>query len=103
MRIWQRWWQGMWQTIVFISEYDPPQFAELLMLLLAMLFMLISSVRPEWPYWVLGLSFIVGSSTSILIRESMVTATRPRPTQIFAGLLLVASGFGFTELLRYVH
>jgi len=99
MSFWQRW----WQTIVFISEYDPPQFVELLMLILAMIFILISSVRPEWPYWVLGLSFIIGSSTSILIRESMMMAQRPRATQIFAGLLLIASCFGFTELLRYLH
>jgi len=45
------------------------RFVELLMLLLAIGLLGIWGITPNWPYLVLSLSFVIGSSVSILVRE----------------------------------
>lgn len=98
MRIWHFW----LNTLILSSQYNPPRFVELLMLLLAMGLLGIWSITPDWPYLVLSLSFVVGSSISILVREAIVPSPQMRATQVTAVLLLIVSIYGFADLVRYL-
>lgn len=70
------------------------------MLMLAITMLAISTILPtEKPYMVLGLSFVIGASISILVREALDPSPQTRVTQITALLLLIISIYGFTDLL----
>ncbi|WP_346016814.1 hypothetical protein [Chroococcidiopsis sp. CCMEE 29] len=98
MRIWHFW----LNTLTLSSQYNPPRFVELLMLLLAIALLAIWSMIPNWPYLVLSLSYVIGSSVSILVREAITPSPQPRVTQITAVLLLIISICGFADLIRYL-
>ncbi len=72
------------------------------MLLLAIGLLGIWQIKPNWPYLVLSLSYVVGSSISILVREAIAPSPQPRATQVTAVLLLIVSLYGFADLLRYL-
>lgn len=72
------------------------------MLLLAIALLGIWSIDPNWPYLALALSYVVGSSISILVREAIAPSSQPRITQVTAILLLIISIYGFTDLIRYL-
>ncbi len=72
------------------------------MLLLAMAMLGMWSITPNWPYLVLSLSFVVGSSISILVREAIAPSPQMRATQVTAVLLLIVSIYGFADLVRYL-
>lgn len=91
-----------WHTIVISSQYNPARFIELLMLVLAMILLLAWGVTEKWPYLALSLSYGIGSSISILIRESMMPSHRTQLTQLMAILLLILSVYGFADLLHYL-
>jgi len=95
MRIWHFW----LSTFILSSQQNPPRFVELLMLLLAMTLLGIWQIVPSWPYLVLSLSYVVGASISILVRETFLPSPQTRATQITAVLLLVISIYGFTVLI----
>jgi len=86
-------------TLILSSQQNPPRFIELLMLLLAMVLLGIWQILPNWPYLVLSLSYVVGASISILIRETCLPSPQPRVTQMTAVLLLIISIYGFTVLI----
>lgn len=103
MRLWNFW----INTLILSSQYNPPRFIELLMLLLAIAMLLIATITPDKPYLVLGLSFVVGASISILVREGMsirsnihLALTQRLITQCTAILLLSISIYGFVDLIR---
>jgi len=75
MRIWHFW----LNTLILSSQYNPPRFVELLMLLLAIGLLGIWGITPYWPYLVLSLSFVIGSSVSILVREAIAPSPRCEP------------------------
>jgi len=97
MRIWHFW----FNTFILASQYNPPRFVELMMLFLAIVMLGIGSVIPHWPYLVLGLSFVIGASISILIREAIAPSPQQRFTQIAVWLLLIMSIYGFADLVHY--
>jgi hypothetical protein len=71
------------------------------MLTLAIAMLTISSLVPtEIPYMVLGLSFVIGASISILVREAIAPSPQTRVTQLTALLLLIVSFYGFADLIR---
>ena len=103
MRTWNFW----INTLILSSEYHPPRFVELLMLTLAIAMLAVSIIIPDIPYIILGLSFVVGASTSILVREAMSPQhhsntffTQKRMTQLTALLLLGISIYGFADLIQ---
>ncbi|MFM2063875.1 MAG: hypothetical protein RLZZ507_3546 [Cyanobacteriota bacterium] len=103
MRLWNFW----VNTLILSSQYNPPRFIELLMLTLAIAMLIIATIVPEKPYLVLGLSFVLGASISILVREGMSTTDHIQPpfyqrliTQLTALLLLGISIYGFLDLIR---
>ncbi|MFM6106174.1 MAG: hypothetical protein ACKPE3_10355 [Sphaerospermopsis kisseleviana] len=103
MRLWNFW----VNTLILSSQYNPPRFIELLMLLLAIAMLIISKIIPDTPYLVLGLSFVLGASISILVRETISIRENVHPplyqrliTQFTACLLLSISIYGFVDLIR---
>ncbi|MEH2255771.1 hypothetical protein [Nostoc sp.] len=95
MRIWSFW----FNSFVLSSQYNPPRFVELLMLLLAIAMLAIASIFPDMPYLILGLSLVVGASISILVREAIAPSPQRRITQLTASLLLIISLYGFADLM----
>ena len=94
-----RQWRSFCQTIEFMSQENPPQLIETLMLALSMVMFSIWIGQSELAYLLLGLVLTMGACTSILVREAFFPAVRPRPTQVMAALLLVVSLYGFADLL----
>ncbi|MDY6897960.1 MAG: hypothetical protein SWZ49_07745 [Cyanobacteriota bacterium] len=90
-------------TLFLASQYNPPRFIELIMLGMALIMLTISTFIADLPYLVLGLSFVVGASASILVREAIAPTPQTRVTKITALLLLVVSVYGFADLLKYVY
>ena len=70
------------------------------MLLLAIAMLTIATILPDRPYLVLGLSLVVGSSVSILVREAIVPSPQTRITQLTALILLFISLYGFADLIN---
>ncbi|MBN3873836.1 hypothetical protein [Nostoc sp. JL33] len=95
MRFWSFW----LNSFVLSSQYNPPRFVELLMLLLAIAMLAIASILPDRPYLILGLSLVVGASISILVREAIAPSPQRRITQLTASLLLIISLYGFADLM----
>ncbi|MEH2404634.1 hypothetical protein [Nostoc sp.] len=94
MRFWSFW----FNSFVLSSQYNPPRFVELLMLLLAIAMLAIATILPDRPYLILGLSLVVGASISILVREAIAPSPQMRITQLTASLLLIISLYQFGEL-----
>jgi len=95
MRFWNFW----LNSFILASQYNPPRFVELLMLLLAIAMLAIASILPDRPYLILGLSLVVGASISILVREAIAPSPQTRITQLTALLLLFISLYGFADLI----
>jgi hypothetical protein len=94
-------------TVILSSQYNPPRFIELVMLSLAITMLGITTIVPDRAYLVLGLSFIIGASISILVREwILINAHTDRVsrqrlvTQLTALMLLGISIYGFVDLIR---
>ncbi|GAP95712.1 hypothetical protein [Leptolyngbya sp. NIES-2104] len=92
-------WRSFWHTIEFMSLENPPQLIETLMLALSMVLFSVWIAQSELAYLLLGLVLTVGACASILVREALIPAIRPRPTQVMATLLLLVSLYGFADLL----
>jgi hypothetical protein len=96
MRPWQNW----LNTLILSSQYNPPRFVELVMLTLAMILLGLWTFTGQWPYLALSLSYIIGSSFSILVRESLGPRPQFQLTHLAALLLLIISFYSFAELIR---
>jgi multisubunit Na+/H+ antiporter MnhE subunit len=96
MRPWEYW----LNTVILSTQQNPPRFVELVMLTLAMILLGIWSVTLQWQYLTLSLSYIVGSSFSILVREYMGPRPQFQLTHLTALLLLIISFYSFAEMIR---
>jgi hypothetical protein len=67
---------------------------------LAMILLGLWSVTLQWQYLTLSLSYIIGSSFSILVRESLGPRPQFQLTHWTALLLLIISFYSFAELIR---
>ncbi|MEG4282910.1 hypothetical protein QUB68_07250 [Microcoleus sp. A006_D1] len=96
MRHWEYW----LNTVILSAQHNPPRFIELVMLNLAMILLGLWSVTAQWAYLALSLSYIIGSSFSILVRESIGPRPQFELTHLTALLLLIISFYSFAELIR---
>ncbi|GGA50045.1 hypothetical protein [Okeania sp. KiyG1] len=96
MRILQLWFENIRSGI----QYNPPGFIELIMLVFAIILLLCWSVTDKWQYLVLCLSYVMGSSISILVREALTPSPQIQASQFTAVLLLILSTFSFADLIR---
>ncbi|PIG92805.1 hypothetical protein [Gloeocapsopsis sp. IPPAS B-1203] len=99
MAIWRFW----LNTLILSSQYNPPRFVELIMLWIALILLAVWSLVPFWPYLVLSLSFVIGSSISILIREAIAPSPYIRATQVTAVLMLIISIYGLADVIQYFN
>ncbi len=63
--------QSCLRAVAIASRQDPPRFVELIMLSLSLLALLAWSVWENHTFLILCVSYILGSSTSILVRETI--------------------------------
>ncbi|AFY51077.1 hypothetical protein Nos7524_5358 [Nostoc sp. PCC 7524] len=96
MRFWQFW----LNSFILASQYNPPRFVELVMLMLAIAMLAVAIIVPDRPYLVLGLSLVIGAAISILVREAIAPSPQTRLTQLTAILLLLISFYGFADLIK---
>jgi len=90
-----------WIDFIIVSyQHNPPRFIEFFMLTLSIIMLVIASVVPEKPYLILGLSFLLGSSVSTLVREAITPSQERLFTQITALLLFSISIYGFVSFLE---
>lgn len=88
-----------WNILVLSSQYNPPQFVELMMIFLFITLLGIWKATDSWPFLALGLSYVVGVATSILVRETITPSPYRYFSQLIAILLLILSIYGFTDIL----
>ncbi|WP_445242008.1 hypothetical protein [Microcoleus sp. LEGE 07076] len=86
--------------MILSTQHNPPRFVELVMLTLAMILLGLWSITLQWQYLTLSLSYIIGSSFSILVREYIDPRPRFQLTHLTALLLLIISFYSFAELIR---
>jgi hypothetical protein len=98
MRPWQYW----LHTLILSTQQDPPRFVELVMLTLAMILLGLWSATLQWQYLTLSLSYIIGLSFSIWVRECLDPRSQFQLTHLTALLLLILiiSFYSFAELIR---
>lgn len=96
MRLWNFW----LNSFILASQFNPPRFVELLMLMLAIAMLAVATILPDRPYLVLGLSLVVGASISILVREAIAPSHQSKITKLTALLLLFISFYGFVDLIQ---
>lgn len=87
-------------ALVLASQYNPPRFVELIMLGTALIMLTIYTLIAGLPYLILGFSFVIGASASILVRETIAPTPQTKITKLTALLLLVISIYGFTDELK---
>jgi multisubunit Na+/H+ antiporter MnhE subunit len=97
MRLWQFW----WRTLVLSTQYNPPEFVELMMTSLTMALLVSWKFTNAWPYLVLSSSFAIGAAVSMWIREMIIPSPHPRVVQVLAILLLIYSFYALTGLADY--
>ncbi|WP_338022930.1 hypothetical protein [Argonema galeatum] len=95
MRHWRFW----WNILIVSSQYNPPRFVELMMLILAMTMLGLWGLTDKWPYLGLSLSYVVGASTSILVGETIAPSINHRVMQLVAVLGLIISFLVFNLIL----
>ncbi len=89
-------WQSLliiwWRTIFLSSQQNPPRFIEALMTVFALILLIIWIIKPDWPYLLLCLTYILGSSASIWVSE-LISPSSP------AKIILASLGVFFSILL----
>ncbi|MEC4817216.1 MAG: hypothetical protein SAK29_28695 [Scytonema sp. PMC 1069.18] len=96
MRFWRFW----YNSFILSSQYNPPRFVEMLMVLLAIGMLLVWTFTLQSPYMILGWSFVIGASISILVRETIAPSPEIRVNQLAAMFFLVISAYGFMYLFQ---
>ncbi|OKH55236.1 hypothetical protein NIES2101_04525 [Calothrix sp. HK-06] len=88
-------------TFVLISQHNPHEFIENVMLAIAMIMIIASMIFPaQKPCMALGLSFAIGGAMSILVRQAITPSVRVRFLKIGATLILIIGLCGFIDLLH---
>lgn len=97
MRFWQFW----WRTLIFSTQYNPPEFVELTMTSLTMALLVSWEFTRAWPYLALSSSFALGAAVSMWVRELIIPSPYPRVVQVLAILLVIYSLYAFIDLAQY--
>lgn len=80
--------QSCLRALAIASQQDPPRFVELIMLSLSLLALLAWSFWEDHTFLILSVSYILGSSTSILVREAIA----PSPnTTLVRGIVVLSA------------
>jgi len=99
MRSWQFW----WRTLLVSAQSNPSWFVELAMIGFAWLLLLRLKMTAQWPYLVLSVSYAVGASASIWVREAIAPSSQKLMTRLVAVLLLVYSIYALSDIVYYIR
>ena len=94
MRLWQFW----WRSLVLSTQYNPPEFVELMMTSLTMALLMSWEFTRLWPYLVLSSSFAIGAATSMWVRELILPSQHSAVVKVLAILLLIYSLYAFADV-----
>lgn len=97
-----RTWRFWWNTLILACQQNPPQFVELVMLLLAIALLGTWLITPHWSYLVLAWSYVVGVSALMWVRSLLVPNHQTPLTQVSALVLLLLSIYGFADVIHYL-
>lgn len=78
-------------ALVWSSQHNPAAFVELLMIALAMVLLIVRGFVPHWAYLVLGLSYGIGASVSISVRETIAHSPQAQAAQVTTVVLIITS------------
>lgn len=92
MRICRVWWQTLWVS----AQHNPPQFIEIVMLVLASVLMLAWIISQQWPYLILGVGYTLGAAASIWVRELITPHPHRRLFHATIVLVLTLMLFGLS-------
>jgi hypothetical protein len=98
MRILNFW----WRSLVFSTQYNPPEFVELMMTSLTMALLVSWEFTNAWPYLVLSSSLALGAAVSMWVRELIAPSPHPRVVKVLAVLLFIYSFHAFAEIADYL-
>jgi len=98
MRLWQFW----WRTLVLSTQYNPPEFVELIMTSLTMALLVSWMLTPAWPYLVLSSSFALGAAISMWVRQLIAPSPHPCVLKLLAVLLLIYSLYAFALVAQLI-
>jgi len=98
MRLWQIW----WRSLVFSTQYNPPELVELMMTSLTMALLMSWEFTHLWPYLVLSSSFAIGAGLSMCVRELIVPSPYSGVVKMLAVLLLIYSMYAFADVANYL-
>ncbi|HEY9668305.1 MAG TPA: hypothetical protein V6C91_15955 [Coleofasciculaceae cyanobacterium] len=97
MRLWQFW----WRTLILSTQYNPPEFVELLMTSLTMALLVSWGFTHAWPYLALSSSLAIGAAVSMWVREIIRPSPHSYVLKLLGFLLLLYGFYGFTNLAPY--
>lgn len=91
-----RYFRAWWYAIVTLSQINPPQVVEAVMLSLSLIVFMLWWALHDWQYLILYLSYLLGAIASILAREFTTPSSETTRIRLMAlvSLLLLLSGMG---------
>lgn len=97
MRLWDFW----WRSLVFSTQYNPPEFVELMMTSLTMALLVSWEFTHAWPYLVLSSSLAFGAAVSMWVRETIAPSPNAVVVKIMSILLFIYSFHAFAQVCDY--
>ncbi|HEY9651748.1 MAG TPA: hypothetical protein V6C95_13860 [Coleofasciculaceae cyanobacterium] len=91
-----------WRTLVLSTQYNPPEFIELLMTSLTMALLVNWASTQQWPYLVLSSSFAIGAAVSMLVRQAMVPLAHRHLVQLLAIALLIIGVRNLVDVAPFI-
>jgi hypothetical protein len=89
-----------WRSIVFTFQYNPPEFMEQLMVMLAIALAITWGITNHWQYLVLSSSYAIGASISIWVREAIVPSPQTRIAKMLGFILLIYGLYGLVDIAQ---
>ena len=89
-----------WRSLVFTLQYNPPEFLEQIMVLLAIALAIIWGITNSWQYLILSSSYAIGASISIWVREAIAPTPQTRIAQFLGVILLIYGLYGLMDIAQ---
>jgi multisubunit Na+/H+ antiporter MnhE subunit len=104
MRFWRYW----WNTLVALSQTNPPQLVELIMFSLAIVLLGIGLltnpwlglITHQWSYLALCLTYVTGFCLSVILRETLSPSASRQLNQVVAFFTLIVTIYSFALLVH---
>lgn len=87
-----------WRSLVFTLQYNPPEFMEQVMVLLAIALAIIWGINNAWQCLILSSSYAIGASISIWVREAIAPTPQSRIARLSGLILLIYGLYGLADI-----